>query len=90
MRKTGPKLLRTETSTIRLDPRSKYLAQIMAREQRRTLSAFVEWLVSNAFDKRSSEFIDLWDIDENERLKKLAKFNKNLLTYDEEIYLREI
>jgi hypothetical protein len=36
---------RSETITVRLDPKLHYLASMAAREQLRTLSSFVEWSV---------------------------------------------
>src|ERR1700735_2920359 len=37
--------VRTENVSVRLDPKLHYLAGIAAREQSRTLSAFIEWSV---------------------------------------------
>ena len=39
----GSKLNRTETVTIRLDPKLRYLTELAARKQRRTVSSFIEW-----------------------------------------------
>jgi hypothetical protein len=39
---------RSETVTVRLDPKLRYLAEIGAREQQRTLSSFIEWAVRRA------------------------------------------
>lgn len=36
---------RSETVTVRLDPKIHYLASMAAREQLRTLSGFIEWAV---------------------------------------------
>lgn len=41
---------RSETVTIRLDPKMKYLAEIAARKQRRTLSSFIERAVERSFE----------------------------------------
>jgi hypothetical protein len=41
----GAKLSRSETVTVRFDPKLRYLAEIAARKHRRTLSSFVEWAV---------------------------------------------
>src|SRR5262245_3013040 len=46
----GSKLNRTETVTIRLDPRLRYLAEIAARVQRRTVSSFIEWVIEKALE----------------------------------------
>jgi len=47
----GAKLSRTETVTVRLDPRLRYLAEIGSRSQRRTLSSFIEWAIEESLSK---------------------------------------
>lgn len=44
----GGKLSRSETVTVRLDPKLRYLAELAARKQRRTLSSFIEWAVEKS------------------------------------------
>jgi hypothetical protein len=44
----GAKLYRSETVTVRLDPKVRYLAEIASRVQRRTLSSFIEWAVEES------------------------------------------
>jgi uncharacterized protein (DUF1778 family) len=44
----GGKLARSETVTVRLDPKLRYLAELAARKQRRTVSSFIEWAVENS------------------------------------------
>ncbi|CAJ4869567.1 hypothetical protein [Burkholderia pseudomallei] len=44
----GPKTTRSEIVTIRLEPRLRYLAELAARRQRRTLSSFIEWAIEAA------------------------------------------
>jgi hypothetical protein len=39
---------RSETVTVRLEPKLRYLAEIAAREQHRTLSSFIEWSIRRA------------------------------------------
>jgi hypothetical protein len=39
---------RSETVTVRLDPKLFYLAGLAAKEQQRTLSNFIEWAVRHA------------------------------------------
>lgn len=92
------KLSRSETISIRLDPKLKYLAELAARKQRKTLSSFIEWCVD---DKLRTEIIygeltfmdrinTLFDSDSDIRLKILKSNHPELLTYDEEIYLSTI
>lgn len=47
-RSGGGKLNRTETVTVRLDPKLNYLCELAARAQRRTKSSFIEWAVAEA------------------------------------------
>jgi hypothetical protein len=42
---------RTETISVRLDPKLRYLAELAARKQRRTLSSFVEWAIDDSLDR---------------------------------------
>src|SRR5262249_43228067 len=93
----GSKLNRTETVTIRLDPKLRYLTELAARRQRRTVSSFIEWAIEKALslvilDEGTQRAIDLdlasailWDPHEVDRLAKLALYYPDLLTYDEEV-----
>jgi hypothetical protein len=47
-RKGGGRLQRSETVTVRLDPKLRYLAELGARKQRRTLSSFIEWAIEHS------------------------------------------
>jgi hypothetical protein len=87
----GAKLLRTETVTVRLSPKLRYLAEIAARTHRRTVSSFLEWAAEEAFHNvhlpDGSSLADLadvlWDIDEGDRFAALASRYPGLLTHDE-------
>jgi hypothetical protein len=46
----GGKLNRTETVTVRLDPKLRYLAELAARLHRRTLSSYIEWAIKASLD----------------------------------------
>jgi len=46
----GGKLSRSETVTVRLDPKLRYLAELAAREHRRTLSSYIEWAIKASLD----------------------------------------
>lgn len=46
----GSKLNRTEVVTIRLDPRLRFIVELAARKERRTVSSFVEWCIETALD----------------------------------------
>ena len=97
----GSKLTRTQTVTVRFDPKLRYLAEIAARKQRRTVSSFIEWAVeeslNNVFIYQGSgynkdedisiaeEANRLYDVDEAERFARLAIFYPDLLTHDEQL-----
>lgn len=44
----GAKLSRSETVTVRLDPKLNYLCEMAARAQRRTKSSFIEWAIADS------------------------------------------
>lgn len=94
-RKGGGKLTRSETVTVRLDPKLRYLADLAARKQRRTLSSYIEWAIEDSLDRThlhssgSSSLADesaaLWDVDEADRFAKLALRHPDLLTHEEQV-----
>ncbi len=91
---------RSETVSVRLDPKLRYLAELAARKQRRTLSSYIEWAVEESLrdvilhvgtgyngDENlsvSDESRRLWDVDESERFIKLAIAYPDLLTHEEQ------
>src|SRR5437868_834710 len=93
----GAKLGRSETVTVRLDPRLRYLAELVARKHRRTLSSFVEWALEQQINSAvlSQESTDavrlldeaesLWDPDEADRFAQLALMHPDLLTHQEQV-----
>ena len=93
----GSKLSRSETVTVRLDPKLRYLAELAARKQRRTLSSFIEWAIADTLNRvilqsdgpGSASVADaasrLWDVDEADRFVRLAFDYPDLLTHDEQI-----
>jgi len=95
---SGGKLSRSETVTVRLDPKLRYLAGLAARKQRRSLSSFIEWVIkeslntvnikSNNLNNNKSiaeEASDLWDVNESARFTTLALNHPDLLTYEEQV-----
>ncbi|MDO8262021.1 MAG: hypothetical protein Q7T21_02235 [Gallionella sp.] len=96
----GGKLSRSETVTVRLDPKLRYLAELAARKQRRTLSSFIEWALEDALShvqiydgsghndpdlSVGQEAAQLWDVDEADRFAKLAIRYPELLTHEEQV-----
>jgi hypothetical protein len=92
----GAKTSRSETVTVRLDPRTRYLAEVAARAQRRTLSSFLEESARQSADTtllgdrngvpcQLHEVADkLWDVDPMDRFVKLAMNFPHLLDYEEQ------
>ena len=97
MKKTRAKrdtTLRTETLSIRLSPRLRYLARIAAQKQLRPISSFIEWAVEHALasvviGKAGETLADhsthLWDVDERDRFVSLAMSFPELLNDVEQI-----
>jgi len=98
----GSKLSRSETVTVRLDPKLRYLAELAARKQRRTVSSFIEWAIEDALTRVpmliNSDFSRslaleasvLWDVDEADRFAKLAIHYPDLLNHYEQVLWKHI
>jgi predicted transcriptional regulator len=93
----GGRLTRSETVTVRLDPKLRYLAELAALKHRRTLSSFIEWAIEDTLhrvklregnDDSGTTVADdaelLWDVDDAERFVKLALRYPELLTHEEQ------
>lgn len=85
---------RTETVSLRLTPRTRYLAELAARAQRRSLSNFIEGVIDDAL--REVTLADdgptvreaglyLWDVDADARFVALATHHPLLLNFTEEV-----
>jgi len=92
---------RTEVFAMRLDPKLKYLAEIAARKQRRSLANFIEWTIEQALgrvvleegpDDRSILDVagKLWDLEPSDRFIKLAENFPDLLTYEEQLIWKAV
>lgn len=97
----GGSLTRSQVVTVRLDPKLRYLAELAALKQRRTLSSYIEWAIqdslSRIFLSEGSGFNNdhgntlqdegdmLWDVDEPDRFAKLAFHHPELLMHNEQI-----
>ena len=98
----GSKLTRSETVTIRLDPKLNYLCDLSARKQRRTKSSFIEWAISNSLKNVEIEdfygnpidinslSLRLWQVDEADRVANLALIAPDLLNHDEQVIWRTV
>ena len=96
----GGKLTRSETVTVRLDPKLRYLAELAALKHRRTLSSFIEWAIEDTLHRvklREADGYDddsgrtvaddaelLWDVDDADRFARLALRYPELLTHEEQ------
>ena len=88
---------KTEALSIRIDPRSRYGLELLARLQRRSTTGVVEWVLQEAFKTEVFQHADedreqlnldevldrLWHINDVERLVALAIRKPQLLTFEE-------
>ena len=93
VKEKGGKVPRSETVTVRLDPRLRYLAELASRKQRRTVSSFIEWAIETSLghvemsedSTLASEANFLWDVNEAERFVMLALFHPYLLDHHQQL-----
>lgn len=99
-RGSGSRLGRTETVSIRLDPRLNYLCELAARSQRRTKSSYIEAMLDERIQTQiinrwrepshgePETFGDradvLWHVKESQRLVSLGIIAPELMTIDEQ------
>lgn len=77
---------KTESLTLRVNPRMRHLMDLMGRIQRRSLTAVIEAAVeSYATEAESSLAEHTWSTDEGERLLNLYSKAPHLCSFDEEI-----
>jgi len=94
----GAKTSRSETVTVRLDPRLRYMAEIAAKCERRTLSSYIESAVESSLERVyldrdhdvtvASSAKLLWFISEPARLARLNKMYPHLLDINEQRLIR--
>lgn len=100
-RKQRRDIVRSEVFGLRLDPRLKYIADIAARKQRRSIANYIEFALENALRQTPmdpanpnrnayDEGLALWDIDEVERFIRLAEHHPDLLSYEEQLLWKEM
>lgn len=76
--------MKNTSITVRLDPKTRYGLELIARQQHRNLSSVVNWIIYKAITITFPDLAKLWDVDELARLKKLKLHRPDLLSYDEE------
>jgi len=98
-KKARGKQPKSEIVTVRLDPKLRFIAELAARMQRRTLSSFIEWAIETALEgyrpeekmPTARETGDLiWDVDDADRFVKLAVHGSSLLTHSEQVLWKAI
>lgn len=81
---------KTEIVTVRLNPELRFGLELLSRQQHRTLSGVVEWALDQILSRREGFNLDkVWDVDEADRLKKLAEYYPHLLNFDEQKKVKE-
>ena len=97
-RSAGSRLGRTETVSIRLDPRLNYLCELSAHSQRRTKSSIIEASIADKNEVKphrswgdtedaisiGERAADLWHVRESHRLCSLGFIAPHLLTFEEQ------
>ncbi|MEY9328267.1 hypothetical protein [Sinorhizobium fredii] len=94
MAKATTKTGKSETLTIRLDPKTRFILEFMSRVNGQTITTVVERAIVSAASKttvsRGDEYDadvswqDLWDVSEGVRALRLAKIPGLYPTYEEE------
>ncbi|UNM96282.1 hypothetical protein MMG00_13990 [Ignatzschineria rhizosphaerae] len=85
---------RKEATSVRLEPKVKYLVEVAARIQRRSVTNYIEWALEESLksvdlfeDSQQSvaDYADkLWQIEESRRFVILAITRKDLLSFEEQ------
>lgn len=85
---------KTETLTLRLDPKMKFAIELLARDQKRTLAGVIEWAVQKALNGQEvttgtgkgtlQQLVDrVWSPDDLERIIYLGAYAEHLLNHEE-------
>jgi len=93
-------LTRSENVSVRLNPKTRYGADLVARLERRTLSSYCEGLVEKANKNTKIDILQtdntkrdialngllelIWDVEESQRFIRLAFYCSQLLNHDED------
>lgn len=74
----GSRLNRSETVTIRLDPKLNYLCELAARAQKRTKSNFIEWAIEQSLKEVVLGYFDYKDPNTGESYPAPIKLNETI------------
>ncbi len=76
---------KAEVLTVRLSPKMKFGLELLSRKQHRSLSAIVQHLLDRELRENLRLLDQVWDVDERDRVVKLAMHSPDLLDVDEEL-----
>lgn len=80
---------RDVTITARLSPQLRYALELLTRIQRRSNSDVIRWAIKEMLVKEVGDLLEtVWDVDPEERIRKLAATASQLLTYEEAVFLK--
>jgi len=95
--------MKNENVTVRLDPKLFYGLNLLCRKQRRSISTVLTWVFEKMFESPKDGPVEinssgkvvnlldlLWDSDPGKRLNLLVALKPELLTYEEEKYLKDL
>jgi len=103
-RKSSSTQGKAESITVRLDPKTRYGLELLARKQRRNLSSVVEWALQKAINDPDQGLIEksvingqdlnylnmLWDVEEADRHYLMAVWRQDWLTFEEEKLIKVV
>lgn len=72
--------------TMKIDPRLSYVLDILSRVNNTDKTKIVKLAIAQMMEKdedAKNVFEKTWDDDKKSRMRKLARFDRQLLTYDE-------
>ncbi|WP_438307615.1 hypothetical protein ACIZ1P_20755 [Pseudomonas guariconensis] len=86
---------KTETLTLRLDPKMKFAIELLARDQKRTLAGVIEWSIQKSLSRTEvitgsetgnlQQLVDVvWSPDDLEKTIYLGLYAEHLLSYEEQ------
>lgn len=98
MKKQPQKRNKAGAFTLRLDPKTRFAVDLLARKRKRPMTSVIEWALDLAIKDRENGLFeksegdgkpknildDVWDTDEADRFVKMALNYPHFLNFDEE------
>jgi hypothetical protein len=81
-----------ESLTVRLTPRMRYGLELLKRRNHETLTKTLRRILDEEVERYPGleQIIEeIWDVDENTRIRKMGQYYPELLTFEEEVWLKE-